>query len=173
MINIAKLLWLEAQSAINYLVNWFATLSPPPSVYLLKYFQWKHGPLYSEQKPIDSRLVFINFSWWTPFKLSMVKNNCFNTISVSPVYLFLASPDTKLAVAPGFTLVTSAFESLAHTVLPAIVIIQLKSRTLLNCQCNQKKVFQYIISYTPHADKDSRGSLIWSQQGTKLQDWHS
>lgn len=120
--------------------------------------------------------VFIDFSWWIPYKLckfSGVKDHCFNTISFSLVYLFLASPDVRLIVAPEFILVSPTSESHAHTVLLAAVLLQLSSRALLNCKCNQRESFPVLYQLLP------RGwQKIWriSDVGAamkKIQDWCS
>jgi len=74
----------------------------------------------------------------------MVKNHCFNAISVSPLHHFLASP----AVAPEFTSVTSTFGSHVHTVLPAMVLIQLKDSAKLQMQSEAR--FSSVLSATPH-----------------------
>lgn len=110
-------------------------------------FQWKHRPLYSEQSPLIGGLFslithdghLLSCLWLKIIAL---------ILPVSPVHLFLASPDTRLAVAPEFRLVIPTFESHIHTVLPATVIIQLKS-TLLNCKWNQKESFPIYYQLLP------------------------
>lgn len=136
MFNIVKLIWLEAQSAINHL-ELFATLSPLLSLYP---YIISSGSMYLcrvNKSPLTAGLVFINFSWRIPFRLSKIKKFCFKANLVSPAHLFLSSPDYQL-------LLNSHWSHQLLKVMFTTVTIQLKESDKLLTQFS--RIFSNIVT---------------------------